>query len=483
MITDRFIQRLREVVDADGLLPAGTSVVVGVSGGCDSLALMHGLAAVNEAADAGWRVHVAHLNHMLRGDASDADADFVREQAEALGLPYTVEVEDVAAQAGGGRGLEEVARDRRYAFFQRVALRTGSPVVAIGHQADDNAETVLHRIVRGTGLRGLGGMPASREIAPGSGIRLVRPLLNFRRAELTAFLAERGVSFREDESNADERFTRNRIRGTVLPLLRESVNPAVDDALLRLAEQARWVDSYLRETAQRVFEALVVRRTDRELVLNIHALTAKSLIVQAEVIRQAVLYFELGEQDLTFGHVRMVLELAAAGTSGKQLDLPGGLSVAKEYGRLRFSLPDREPRESIAPEVSVKLPGETILPVRRMRIQAEPIDADFGGLLSWKTSRPPNEEWLDWDQVHPPLVVRARRQGDRFWPLGGPGSKRISEFLSDEKVSPAERVRVAVLCDQLGPVWIIPYRIDERVKITRATRRVLKLTATPLSSG
>jgi tRNA(Ile)-lysidine synthase len=488
MSTDPFVQQVRESIETDRLLGDDEPVIVGVSGGADSMALMHALASMF-GADACRRLHVAHLHHGLRGEAADADAAFVANQAARLNLPCTVEPENIQASTGGGRGIEEVARDRRHAFFQRVALRTGIGVVAVAHHADDNVETILHRILRGTGLRGLRGIPAGREIAPGSGIRLVRPLLAFRRDALAAYCSRCDIDFRADETNTDETFTRNRLRASVLPMLRETVNPAVDDALLRLSEQARWVESYLSETAQRMFEALVVQCTDRELVLNVHALIGKSRIIQAELVRQAVRFFELGEQDLTFGHLTAVLDLAAGNVSGKQLHLPGGLIVVKDYGRLSFAIPDHPPREVVAPEVRVDLPGETILPVRRLRIQAdETTRAALSGdgpasIASWKRRKPRHEEWLDRDEVHPPLVVRARRPGDRFWPLGAPGSKRIADFLSDEKVSQAERGQVAVLCDQLGPIWLIPYRIDERVKLTPATRNVLKLTATPLATG
>ena len=482
MSSERFIQRLQAFIDSEGLLAPDDSVVVGVSGGCDSTALLRGLVEVNEISKAGWRFHVAHLNHGLRGEAADADAEFVRDQAAALGLPCTITTEDVRARAGATGGLEETARDLRYALFQRVALQTHSQAVAVGHHADDNVETVLHRIVRGTGLRGLGGIPVRRALSPGSDVRLIRPLLSFRHEELEAFLADQGVSFRTDATNDDPSFTRNRIRASVLPLLRDTINPGVDKALLRLAEQARWVETYLRETAQRLLETLVIRRTDRELVLNARALIGKSRIIQAELVRQAVMYFQLGEQDLTFGHLTAVLDLAADPASGKQLHLPAGLVVAKEYGRLSFSLPDHSPRETLAPEVSVNLPGETVLPVRRMRVHAvvDEITGTAEAIAAWRNAKPPNQEWLDRDQVHPPLIVRALRPGERFWPLGAPGSKRIADFLSDEKISASKREQVAVLCDQLGPIWVIPFRIDERVKLTRATRRILKLTMQPM---
>jgi len=463
------------------LLSEEDGVVVGVSGGPDSMALLHLLLAVNRTL--GWRLklHIAHLDHGLRGDDSREDAAFVQAVADSLSLPCTIEAEEVRALAEAGNvGLEEASRKARYAFVHRICLRTRLRKVAIAHHADDNVETILHRMLRGTGLRGLAGIPRSRELAGQSHIRLVRPLLGWTRAQILAYLSDEGIAYRDDRTNADNAMTRNRIRNVLLPGLERDFNPQVRDALLRLGEQADWLVEFLGETVQRTFESLIIDRTDQALTLNAEALARKSRIVQTELVRLAYVSFRLSEQDLGFANLVAVLDLLADPASGKRVVLPKGMIVEKRYGQVTFSLPSEEPRESIAAEIAIHLPGRTILPVRRIAIDCTVRDVTPPEVVRLRRLGGPTEEVVDYDAVRPPLVVRARRSGERFFPLGAPGSKKLSDFLTDNKVAPAERERVAVLCDHLGPIWVIGHRIDDRVKLTELTRRVLHLRATTL---
>jgi len=491
-----FIRSLAEEIEAEALLAKDDLAVVGVSGGPDSMALLHALVDLNNECGYALSLHIAHLDHQLRGIESEKDAGFVQAAADGLELPCTIERLDVASLAEEGKGsIEEIARRERYAFLERVCLKTGARVIAVGHQRDDDAETILHRIVRGTGLRGLAGIPRCRVVHEGSNIRLIRPLLRHDRRTLLAYLSEAGVPHREDRTNQDSSMMRNRIRNVVLPMLENEVNPQVCEALLRLGEQARWLEDYFRETVQRTLETLIISHTDQELTLNAAALSKKSRIVQTELIRRAVASFQLGEQDLGFAQMVAVLDLAADPGSGKQAHLPGGMTVTKRYNRLIFSMPTDEPRETIAAQIAVHVPGRTLLPIRRMEINCEVSEVDPKTLSQWRQRQhaaslcqPASvrggkrifEEWVDYECVHLPLVVRTRSPGDRFWPLGAPGSKKLSEFLTDGKVDPQERERVAVLCDQLGPIWVIGHRIDERVKLTPHTRQVLRLQAKPV---
>lgn len=475
------LKALSQELITEELLPRDATVVVGVSGGSDSMALLHLLLGLNE--HHGWHLtlHVAHLDHQIRGEEAEKDAAFVRAAADSLSISCIIEKRDVSGLAAEGpAGVEEVGRRERYAFFERVCLRVGSKFVALGHHADDNAETILHRVLRGTGLRGLAGIPRSRPLVPDSDIRIVRPLLGIRGKVLREYLVDSGITFREDRTNTSREPMRNRIRHEILPKIEADVNPQVHDALIRLGEQAVWLREYLGETVQRTFETLIVSRTDQTLVLNADALSRKSRIVQTELIRLAYQSFGLGEQDLSFVHLAPSLDLIADPVSGKQLQLPAGMTIEKRYHQLIFSLPTDEPREMIAAEVAVHLPGRTLLPVRRLQIDCEIHEVKAGDLPRLRRGIDPMQEHVDFDAVHPPLVVRKRRPGDRFVPLGAPGSKSLSDFLIDAKVDPKVRERVAVLCDQLGPVWIIGQRLDDRVKITELTRRVLHLSATPL---
>ncbi|RMF71397.1 MAG: tRNA lysidine(34) synthetase TilS [Planctomycetota bacterium] len=453
--------------------------VVGVSGGADSTLLLHALRVINQDRDLKWSLHVAHLHHGLRTVDADADEQFVRQLAEDLKLPLHVERADLAAEASSAAGVnEETARIRRYEFFERVALQIGSDIIAVAHHADDDAETVLHRICRGTGLRGLAGMRETRPIRPGSTTRLVRPLLRVRRCEIERLCAEQRIAYRTDATNLTSRYTRGRLRNLVLPMLREQVNPNVTEALLRLAEQARWLGTYLEDAAERTFESLVVQESPACVVLNTRALLSKPRIIQAEIIRSAKSRVLGVERDLSFSHTDSVLKLAAEGETGKELHLPGSLVVRKVYDRLEFRpLSDGDATPELFP-VFINCPGSTDLPVLGMRLTAEIHEVDGEAARNVPNGQRRNEEWLDVQRLKLPLYVRARRDGDRFWPLGAPGTKSLGDFLSDAKIDPALRSRMGVVCDQAGPVWVMPLRIDERVKLRPTTRRALRLVLT-----
>lgn len=475
------IRSLAQELLAEGLFKQDDAVVMGVSGGPDSMALLHLLLDLNRKMEWKLRLQVAHLNHRLRGTEAEKDAAFVRAAADSLGLPCTIDTRDITALAEQESvGVEEIGRRERYAFFERVCLQAGSKIVALGHHADDNAETILHRILRGTGLRGLGGIPRSRPLTAKSEVRVVRPLLRMTSKELEDYLADAGIAYREDRSNAALEPMRNRIRNVLLPRIETDVNPQVREALIRLGEQAQWVDEYLGETVQRTFETLIISRTDQILTINADALAKKSRIVQTEIIRLAYRSFGLGEQDLSFAHMVSALDLIADPASGKQIQLPAGMTLEKRYHQLIFSLPSDEPREDIAAEIAVHLPGQTLLPVRRLEIDCAIEEVTAGDIPRLRRSAKSMEEYVELEAIHPPLVVRTRRPGDRFFPLGAPGSKKLSDFLTDGKVSPPDRERVAVLCDQLGPIWVIGHRIDDRVKLTALTRRVIHLRARSL---
>ncbi len=439
------------------------------------MALLHGLLGL--ARDGAWplRLHVAHLNHGIRGAEADADEEFVRRQAAGLSLPCTYERVDVPAEAArSGRSVEETARDCRYRFFERVCLQTDSRVVAVGHHADDNAETIVQRLFRGTGLHGLAGIRPSRRLSPNGDVRLVRPMLSMRRARIREFLEANGIAYRHDSTNDAVHATRNRIRHEILPLIERCINAQGVEALLRLADQAAGLDEYLRETAEKILETVVVDHDAGELILDAALLTRRRRILQTEVIRQALCRVGCTEGELNARHLTSVADLAADVGSGRSIDLPGGVSVAKSYTKLIIARADSTAAAAVV-EVALGVPGRAHLPEQRLEIEASIEPAVEGVASRLKEIRPDGEEWLDWDAVTPPLAVRGRRCGDRFRPLGMPAEKKVAEFLLDEKVPQSQRERTAVLCDQKGPLWVIPFRIDHRARITENTRRILRL--------
>lgn len=306
------------------LVGPGRRVVCGVSGGADSVALLHGLAAVNEIQNQEWSLAAAHLNHGLRAGAA-ADAEFVRDLAASLNIEFAVESDDIRATAGRtGESIEEAGRRVRYAFLERVAGDCRATIVAVGHHADDQAETVIHRVVRGTGIRGLGGMSPVRPIREGSDVRLIRPLLGFRRAELRAYLADRDLPFREDETNADPTPTRNRIRHLVLPLLERELNPRVVESLGRLAEQARRMEDATAWIAAEALNRCRIRAEDGVVVLSAKRLAAAPEAIQGGVIRLALERLGVGLHSIGFERLEAARDLVADNDAQRIVQLAGG---------------------------------------------------------------------------------------------------------------------------------------------------------------
>jgi tRNA(Ile)-lysidine synthase len=477
--------RFLEEITSRGLLEKDDAVLVGVSGGADSVALLQLLWELNQKQGWSLQLHIAHLNHQLRGEDAEEDARFVEALAERCKLPFTAASVDVRQHAEqAGLSIEQAARHCRFEFFERLCLQQGIKKLALAHHADDNAETVLHRIIRGTGLRGLVGIRAMRRFRPESELQIIRPMLGLRREEINEYLRERKLEYRTDHSNESLQFTRNHIRHEVLPLLETHFNPQVIEALNRLAEQAEGVDDFLTETSQRILQSLLIDRNDRQLCLHAPSLVRRPRIMQTQLIRQAILLLDIPEGEINYGHLNAVADLAAETEGTKSLDLPAGLRVTRRYTRLVFERSNGEkiPCEAEG-EVHVSVSGKTPLRGCGLELEIDSFESDekivmkhihdrriAPGKVSW-------EEWVDMDCVHPPLIARRRRPGDRFFPLGMSGMKKIKDFLIDEKIDAHLREQTVVLCDQLGPIWIVPFRIDERVRMTSATNHVLRLRA------
>ncbi len=321
------LSRVGGLIDAHALLPRGAGVLAAVSGGRDSVVLLDILRRL--APQRGWRLTVAHLDHALRAGSAE-DARFVAELAGRWALPVRIERRDARAHAErDGESLETAARTQRYAFLLTAARDLGARYVALGHHADDQAETVLHRIVRGTHLRGLAGMPLRRAISE-SEVTLVRPLLRTPRSAIVAFAVNRGLPWREDPSNAELDNSRNMIRHEVLPRLAKRLNPRVDEALLRLAAAAGEAEAFLAERAAELLEG-----TEAE----VRPLREAPALLQRMALRELLERNGVGMRHIGAEHIeRLRALLAPAGPAGASL--PGGVELRRSGMRLRVVGPE-----------------------------------------------------------------------------------------------------------------------------------------------
>jgi tRNA(Ile)-lysidine synthase len=443
------------------LFPVGARVLVAVSGGADSVVLLH-LLRVLERRGALAVAGIGHLNHQLRGAEADADERFCRELAEREALPFEAGRADVAQLAAStGRSIEDAARTARYAFLLSAADRLGAEVIAVGHTLDDQAETVLLRLIRGAGSRGLAG------IRPRAG-RVVRPLLDIRRHELRRYAADHRLQFREDASNASLTIPRNRIRLELMPVL-ERYSPAIASVLARQAEAAREDEAYLSGKAIEAF-ALLASRTAAGRELDAAGLRALPRAVAARVARLA-LEGAAPARFVAAVHIERVLNLAI-GADGASAALPECLAVRRGE-RIVLGDPGTPPFPDVVRH-PLPVPGEALL--AGWRVSAEPLDA------SPPDGLPPargTSVVLAAQPIQGPLSVRTRRRGDRFSPLGlGGRGRKLQDFLVDRKVPRAERDSLPLVVDcQDRIVWVAGQTVAEDFRVTAPSQAVILLKA------
>ncbi|MBI5125855.1 MAG: tRNA lysidine(34) synthetase TilS [Planctomycetes bacterium] len=467
-------RRVREFISVEGMLTPGEGVVIAVSGGPDSVALLRLLHDLDTSP-----LHVAHLNHMLRGEESEGDERFVQGLASGLGLSFTSKRVDVRQEAAGEKcAIEEAARRARYSFFEGLARELGMKVVAVGHTADDNAETVLHRIIRGTGLAGLAGMRPVREISRGSGIRLIRPLLSTWRQEVLDYLREKDAGYRIDSSNLQAGYLRNRIRLELLPLLGK-YNPRVKESLVKLAETAGKEYAVLEEEARKIVEAGLTRE-ETSYILETTLLKGQASFLQHLVFREVLGQIGLPLKKVDSKHYEGLCSLVE-GWAGP-ISLPCGWEAEGREGRIIFTgWPRRRGVLQYAPtqhrpsETILNVPGTTRLS-NGAELKAELVDVAKGFLEDFRRTKTKEEEVFDLDRLELPLLVRTRRPGDRFWPIGAGGEKKLKDFFIDAKIPRPRRDDWPLVCDSKRPVWVVGLRMDERSKITPDTRRAIKLS-------
>jgi tRNA(Ile)-lysidine synthase len=491
-----FIQRY-------SLISPGEIVVVGVSGGADSVCLLHVLAKCQKGL--GIKIHVAHLNHQLRGVESEADAKYVSDLAGSLGVPITIDSQDVAAyKIERNFSLEEAARELRYAFLARVAGEVGANRIAIGHTRDDQVETILMHILRGTGVTGLCGLASCSPMAydshgmslPASPLSLrdsplslraptcqdnllvIRPLLDITREETMSYCQEHQLDPRIDSSNRSLSFFRNRLRLQLLPLLRQ-YNPSVDQALLRLADIAKEDNAFIEQQASGLWGE-VARQVNNAIYFDKKQIASLPIALQRQLLRAAVTKLAGDTRDIEASHIEAARSLLNKAV-GKQVSLPHELVCQVGYDEIVIASTARQsqippcPFPPLSGEVPLKVPGKTVFPGWKVRasIVGERLDSlSLRGALgpSGETRQSNLVADFDLHKTGTELLVRQRRPGDRFQPLGMNMPKKLYEFMVDAKIPRSWRSRIPIVCSPQQIIWVVGWRIDDRVKTTPTSR-------------
>jgi tRNA(Ile)-lysidine synthase len=460
-------QRVIDFIQKHNLFSSGDRLVVAVSGGGDSVCLLRIL--VQRRKELGVELHVAHLNHQLRGAESDSDAGYVSGLARRLDVSATIERRDVAAYHDQkGVSLEEAAREVRYSFLAEVARGMGASKVVVGHTRDDHIETVVMHLLRGAGTAGLCGLQ-TRSVLPygehNGQLEVVRPLLELTRQETMDYCQRYSLAPRSDSSNVSPSFLRNRVRLELLPVLR-SYNPGIDKALLRLADIAGDDLSFIEEQASLLWKKLAREEGDI-IYLDMGKMVASPHAMQRQIFRRAVKQLRGNLKDVEADHIEAMVDFLSK-PAGKKLCLPDGLTLSTEYGRLvlasaQASICPLPPLKGIS---KIKIPGKTDLSGWRVRADIiQEVVGDEDGLAAS----------FDLDKVGKELTVRRRRPGDRFQPLGMSQTKKLQDFMVDSRIPRSWRDRVPLICSSKQILWVVGWRIDDRVKVTENTKEILRL--------
>lgn len=451
------LEKVKRTINSYSMMDRGDGVVVGVSGGVDSVVLLHLLFDLRKIYD--LKLYVAHLNHSLRGEESERDEAFVRSLTEGLGLPFfskRLKKEEICKK---GISLQALARELRYGFLEEVRKEVGAGRIALGHNKDDQVETVIMRFLLGSGLKGLRGIPPVR----GS---IVRPLYEVTRDEILSYAEEKGISYVVDSTNLDTRYLRNRVRLKLIPILKEEFNPGVVDTIFRLSKVFGKEEDLLQEVTSRAFEEVLHSRSEGMLVLSVSSLLSLSPALRARVVREAWRDLTGVDGGLYSYHIEAILELLSSPSPNLSLDLPISVTLLKEYDSLIF----RKGPSAFRPyEYPLKIPGVTEIPEAGIMLRAEILSSVEG------YSADERVVIFDYERVPRPLLVRNFRKGDRIKPFGMEGTKKLKDLFIDLKIPRSKRRILPLLIGGKEILWVVGIRRSSHAPVTGDTRRVLKV--------
>jgi tRNA(Ile)-lysidine synthase len=450
----KILHKVQQTIADHAMFLLDDHVLVAVSGGPDSVALIHLLHTLSPIFS--FSLGIAHLNHSLRRIESEQDAEFVAALAQKLNLPFYMEKQDVRRyQRRHKLSLEEAARQIRYTFLNQVAEANGFNKIALGHHYDDNAELVLMYLLRGSGPLGLSGMPAVR------GKKIVRPLINVKRSQIIDYLTEKGLEYVRDTSNADLNYLRNKLRHDLIPHLLSSYNPKIRETLNRTASIIRSEEQWLAALIDPIFkEALMSQETDK-ICLSRDGFDKIPLAARRRLIRKAILTVKGNLRRITYSHIDATIRLAMTGPAVGFLDLPDririrrdhqALVISKEKENLRTSAKNKRHPTWPTYEYTINPPGcfhikeaSACLKLSKMDIKEIPDFSRTGQRIAF----------FDINKLRFPLIIRNFRPGDRFSPLGLSGTQKLKAFFINNKIPKEQRAKCPLLVSGDHIIWVV----------------------------
>ncbi|MFC1635059.1 tRNA lysidine(34) synthetase TilS [Planctomycetota bacterium] len=470
-----FENKLAYFIKAHDLFSSAAKVVLAVSGGADSTALLYAIQALKAENILKGQLLCAHINHQLRGAEADSDEEFVVAEASRLKLDVITKRVDVPGFARNHKlSIETAARQLRMNALKDIAKANHCDHIATAHQKNDNAETVLYRLARGTGFRGLGGIWPRRAFA--DGMTFIRPMLSVTREEVIEYLQSRSLTWHRDLTNSDCTYRRNFIRHRLFPELQRECSGPLVDTLSELTQSARRFYDRVCKRTDEVWPSLAEFTAERT-ALDLNKFQSLAPPVKIELIRRCLAHLGCGQRDMTRRHYERIVQLAEQDSTGKRIELPGGFVVRREYGKMIFSQ-NRVLRYgvSLSSPIELKVPGKTKF--GKYLIEATISTAEQNAFEKFVTTKTSYVEYFDLEKVNLSLSVRSRQPGDRFVPLGLGGEKKIGKFLTAQHVPYDVRRKVVLVEDREKIIWVWPIRISEQAKVTSDTRQILRLQIT-----
>lgn len=464
-----------ENINRNRLIKKGEKVMVGVSGGPDSICLLHVLFSLKDELEI--EIIAVHINHMLRGAEADADEEYVKSFCEESGIEFRAVKADVSNISKEKRiSTEEAGRFARYKYFKELSAETGASKIAVAHNLNDQAETVIMNIIRGTGIDGLKGMDFKRG-------KIVRPLLNVDRQEIEDYCKANNLKPRTDESNYSDVYTRNKVRLKLIPYMNKLFNTDTVAVINKMSSLVRDDSEYLDIIAEQTFGKSLLKKCDSEISLDILKLAGCHASILKRTIRFALNELKGNLTDVETIHIESIVKLILSGKTGSVIQLPAGIRALREYKDLKLYF-EKDVILQNCFEHLIKVPGNTLIESQSASVKASLIDISGEDYNVDMTSAEKiykkikyNEpiQYFDYDKIKDGIYIRNRRDGDLFKPLKSTGTKKLKEYFIDKKVAKNKRDGIPLVAEGNMIIWVVGYKINDNYKVDEKTERVLKL--------
>ena len=455
--------KVKEAILKNNLIEEKDSVIVGVSGGPDSICLLHILNSIKD--EYNIKIYAAHLNHRIRGIESQKDAAYVAKICDDMGITCFIKAIDVVKYCEENRlSVEEGARTLRYNLFFDIKEKVKANKIAVAHNVNDQVETILMRIMRGTGLKGLKGIAHKRSDG------IIRPLLDIERRDIEAYCEMHDLKPRIDASNLEDIYTRNKIRLKLLPYMMDNFNPNIVDSICRMTATLSDDSDFIEEESNKYFHQICESRAENIVNIDLEKLNFVHMAIKNRIIRKAIGYIMGNIVGIEQKHIEDIKTMIAEDKLESRLDLPKGIMVYKKKNSIIIT------NEEILYDLinyNYKLPKSGYIKIKELNYIVESKIIDINEYD--KNDKDEFTKFFDSDKIYGNLIVRNRKNGDKIKMLGLGGSKKLKDLFIDLKVPKEDRDKVPILCDDEGIIWVIGHRISEDYKVDNSTKNVLRV--------